>query len=604
MCGFLFSDQPQAKEDFLSKLALIDYRGPDHTGYLKIENLHFGHVRLSILDLDPRSNQPFRYKNLTIIYNGEIYNYLEVKAELEDNGYSFNTESDTEVLIIGYHAWGSKVLSKINGMFAFIIHDSETDTIFGARDRMGVKPMYYTLANGIFEVCSQLGPIAQNKGYTLNEDAISMYLDCKFIPSPYSIYQEVQKLEPGCYFEYALKDKKLKIERYWDLQKVQKFKGTYNEAKEQLKLLLKDAVKIRLYSDVPLGSFLSSGIDSALVTSIASQINNTKLNTFTVGFDDKIKDESGVAEKYAELLDTNHKTLFCNPDDILENLPTLLKVYDEPFADDSALPSLLLNSMTKKHVTVALSGDGGDESFLGYGHFESLLKYRLIMNMPYHLRKVVLGIIKVFVNVQPRISSALLVRRKHQFMERIFSRMGLLLLQSKNGWLRKYDHYRLLSKDFIQQAADLNTKLWLENDSNVKVDRASMAYAVEVRSPFLDYRIVEFARTLPINYRLRLGNKKRILRDLLSDYLPQDLFNLPKRGFSMPLTNWLRNELKNDVLQTIDDTFLSSIPNLNTVYCKKVLGEHMSGAYDHTESIWKLYVLAKWLNQQNKEIVS
>ncbi len=595
MCGFLFSNLSQKKEDFLSRLNLIEYRGPDYTGYEKVNDLHFGHVRLSILDLDSRSNQPFNYKNLTIIYNGEIYNYLDIKKDLQREGYTFKTESDTEILLIGYYEWGSDILRKLNGMFSFIIYDSDTNSLFGARDRLGVKPMYYMQSNGVFEVCSQLGPIAKGKKFTLDNDAISMFLDCKFIPSPHSIYKEVKKLEPGYFFNYSLNETSLNIEKYWDLEKVQKYRGTYEQAKLDLKSLLYDAVKIRMYSDVPLGSFLSSGIDSALITAIASKFSNRPLNTFTVGFDNKSADESDTAEKYANLLNTNHKTLFCNPQDILQNLPKLLEVFDEPFADNSALPSLMLNSITKKYVTVALSGDGGDESFLGYNHFESLIKYRLIMDMPYWIRKNLLKIFQYFISIEPRIVDALLVKHRNQYKERIFSRMGKLLKATKNQWLKKYSSYNYLSKHFVQQTADLNIKLWLENDSNVKVDRASMAYAVEVRSPFLDYRIVEFARALPVRYRIKLGAKKRILKDLLSEHLPPKLFNLPKKGFSMPLSEWLLNELKEDVMNTISQEFLNKVPNLNVPYCNKIVENHMSKISDHTEEIWKLYILAKWL---------
>lgn len=595
MCGFLFSNQPQSKEYFLSKLGLIDYRGPDYTGYENIGDMHFGHVRLSILDLEHRSNQPFNFGNLSMIYNGEIYNYLDIKEQLESLGYKFVTKSDTEVLLIGYYEWGKDILQKINGMFSFVIYDPKNNIVFGARDRLGVKPLYYYWNHEIFEACSQIKPIAHDKNFSLDENAISMYLDCKFIPTPYTIYKETKKLEPGHYFQYSLADHTFEKFGYWDLRKVEPFAGTYEEAKLHLKSLLADAVKIRLFSDVPLGSFLSGGVDSALVTAVASKLNKEPLNTFTIGFEDEDFDESKVAEEYARILNTNHKTLICSPEDILNNLPTLLKVYDEPFADNSALPSLLLNSMTKRHVTVALSGDGGDESFLGYNHFESLLKNRWIISMPYFLRKIGAFALSTVYSPNSRIVSALSVGKKHEYLERIFSRMGLLLTQKKNNWLKEFDKYRKLNNNFIQQAADLNIKLWLDGDSNVKVDRASMAYAVEVRSPFLDYRIVEFARTLPLEHRIKLGNKKRILKDLLGEHLPPEIFDLPKKGFSMPLESWLRNELRDDVETSVDDKFLNRVPNLNVTYCKRILDEHLNKGKDHTESIWKLYILAKWM---------
>jgi asparagine synthase (glutamine-hydrolysing) len=598
MCGFLFSNKAQDSDWFNQRLEEISFRGPDYKGYLNFEDLHFGHVRLSIIDLDSRSNQPFVYKNLTILYNGEIYNYKDVKLELQNLGYIFSTEGDTEVIIIGYKEWGSKVLEKLNGMFAFVIYDRETKQIFGARDRIGVKPLYYFHKENIFEVCSQLAPLKLSNSFTLNQEAISIYLDCRFIPAPLSVYNEVKKLEPGCFFEYSIGDATISITRYWDLNKVQPFKGSYDEAKKTLKNLLYDAVRIRLFSDVPIGSFLSSGIDSALISSIASDINEQNINTFTVGFSGYKNDESSKAQKYAEVLGTNHTTINCGPEDILNNLPMLIKVFDEPFGDNSALPTLLVNNKAKEFVTVALSGDGGDESFLGYGHYESIRKYKWIMNLPYCLRKIILIPIVYLKLFNERFSEALSVRKKNHFIYRKYSRLGLLLNKPFNQWFKKYDYLAKRSTSFLQFAADVNIKLWLEGDSNVKVDRASMAFGVEVRSPFLDYRIVEFARTLPIHYRLDKGVKKKILKDLLNEFIPIEIINQSKLGFGMPLENWIKNELKEEIISALSPQFFAQVPNLNKNGILQKLEEHLNGSKDHSDSIWRVFILAKWLERQ------
>ncbi len=597
MCGIYLTNIPYDKDEIITKLNSISFRGPDFTGIEKVNRLTFGHLRLSILDLDSRSNQPMTFENLTIVFNGEIYNYKSIKKELQDLGYHFKTESDTEVLLIGFKHWKKEILDKINGMFAFSIYDADTNQLFSARDRLGVKPFYYSWNNGIFEICSQIKPMLA--GRNINNDAVSMFLDCMFIPSPYTIVEGVYKLPPGNFMEFDLNTNTLNIKEYWNLKPVKIKDISYEDAKQELHELLIDAVKIRLQSDVPIGSFLSGGIDSALVSGIASKVSDSQINTFSIGFDDPNYDESKIAEEYAKILNTKHTTTICNPDDILKLIPKLAEVYDEPFADSSALPSLLLNKVTKQYVTVALSGDGGDESFIGYDHFDSLVRNRKIMDIPYPIRKFIAGsgILKLFGMNSHRIKNALRTKTRNDFIENIFSRKGFLLKEKRQDYMKHYQGYKNWSNTLLQKAADLNIKLWLENDSNVKVDRASMAYSVEVRSPFLDYRIIEYARSLPMHYKYEKGRQKKILRDILKEYIPEDVFNQPKRGFAVPIGNWMRNELKEEFTSALDDDFLNKVPNLNVERFKKLLQEHMDGKQDHTPYIWKLFVLRKWYDE-------
>lgn len=599
MCGIYLTNIPYKEDIIQEKLKSIAYRGPDYTGIQKINELTLGHLRLSILDLDPRSNQPFVFGDFHIVFNGEIYNYKDIKKELIALGYTFKTESDTEVLIIGYTHWGKNILEKINGMFAFSIYNKKTNQVFSARDRLGVKPFYYYWKDGLLELCSQISPLLKNK--TINEDAISMYLDCMFIPSPYTIVNDVFKLPPGNYMEIDLNSKTLSTKEYWNLKKVKIRDINYNDAKKELHDLLKDTIKIRLQSDVPIGSFLSGGIDSSLVSSIASEISDTPINTFSIGFDNPKYDESKIAEQYAKIIGSNHTTTICSPKDILKLVPKLVKVYDEPFADSSALPSLLLNSVTKPHVTVALSGDGGDESFIGYPYFDSLIKHKLIIDLPFFIRKCIgkTWVLKLFKLNTHRIKNALNTKSRNDFIENIFSRKGFLLKEKKQEYMKHYQGYKKWSNVFLQRAADLNIKLWLENDSNVKVDRASMAYSVEVRSPFLDYRIIEFARSLPMPFRYEKGRQKKILRDILKEYIPEKVFDQPKQGFAVPIGEWMRNELKDEFINTLNDDFLKKVPNLNIKKFKKLLKEHMENKQDHTANIWKLYVLSKWYSEFN-----
>jgi len=599
MCGIYVTNLPFSKKEVKLKLEKIKFRGPDFTGVSQRKSLTFGHLRLSIIDLDLRSNQPMVYENLTIVFNGEIYNFIEIKNELITKGYDFKTSGDTEVLLKAYLEWGEGMTSKLNGMFAFAIYNESTETIFCSRDRLGVKPFYYYWKDGFFEICSQLRPISQNK--TLNEEAISMYLDCTYIPSPYSIFNDVYKLPPGNNLLIDLNNKTHKVEEYWNLKPVVPSKLSYEQAVEEVHTLLEDAVRIRLQADVPFGSFLSGGIDSALITSIASKISKEKIKSFSIGFDDPKYDESKIAANYANILGTEHKETICKAEDILEMLPRLIEVYDEPFADSSALPSLLLNKITKQDVTVALSGDGGDESFLGYNNFDWISKFNKLKYIPYFIRYSFSLFLPNFIFKKRTevIRRILKVKNINVFIEGVFVGFNTLLLKRNLTWLSNYRAYKFWSNDKYQQLADFNIKLWLENDSNVKVDRASMASSVEVRSPFLDYRVLEFARTLPVSYRYLPGKKKRILRDILKKYIPEEVFDQPKKGFSVPLGEWIRKELRQEMEENLSDVFLRQIPNFNILKFKKMFKDHLEQKADYSSYIWRVYILIKWNNNNN-----
>jgi len=540
-----------------------------------------------------------------MVYNGEIYNFLSVKAELIELGYHFNTSSDSEVLLIGYKEWGARILQKINGMFSFAIYDSLNQKIFCARDRLGVKPFYYYWKEGLFEICSQLRPLI-NKNSKISQETVSIYLDCGYVPSPFCIIEDVFKLPPGNFMEIDLKNKTKTCNEYWNLKTVSLKKISYKNAKNELHNLLIDAVKIRLQSDVPLGSFLSGGIDSALISSIASKISKEPINTFTIAFDDPKYDESKVAAQFAKIIESNHTETFCTPKEIMQLIPKLVHVYDEPFADSSALPSLLLNSATKKYVTVALSGDGGDESFFGYNHFDSVSKFVRLNRIPKSFRYLLSNFLQFnFIGTKAkRLKKILQIKSLSKFIQSIFTGYDSLQKVRNENWLSRYEKYFALSEDPLQNAADLNIKLWLENDSNVKVDRASMAYSVEVRSPFLDYRIIEFARSLPVSYRFQKGIRKKILRDILKEYIPENVFNQPKKGFSVPLGKWIREDLKEDVIKELHKDFLNKVPNLDVIKFKSELDSHMQGIKDYSFNVWKLYVLSKWYREfgfYNKE---
>ena len=597
MCGIYITNIPFAEHDVKKKLETIQFRGPDYIGIKKMDSLIMGHLRLSILDLDIRSHQPMEVEDFTIVYNGEIYNFEEIKNKLLTLGYTFHTTGDTEVLLKGYMEWGEALVPKLNGMFAFAIYNAATRKIFCSRDRLGVKPFYYSWKEGKFEICSQLRPISQNK--VIDEDAISMYLDCTYIPSPYTVYKDVYKLPPGNNLEIDLNTQKITIKEYWNLKDVTDEGLSYKDAKDQLHKLLKDAVKIRLQADVPFGSFLSGGIDSALISSIAAKIYKEPIKTFSIGFEDPKYDESKIAAQYAKIMGAEHTETICKPEDILQMLPKLIEVYDEPFGDSSALPSLLLNKVTKQYVTMALSGDGGDESFLGYNHFDWVAKFKNLIKVPFGIRIIASKMLwaNALKSKTEPIRRILNIKSKNEFIAGVFVGYNSIVKKRNLDWLSNYSGYKFWSKDLFQSTADLNIKLWLENDSNVKVDRASMAYSVEVRSPFLDYRIIEFARTLPISYRYLPGRKKRILRDILKEYIPEEIFDQPKRGFAVPIGQWIRKELKEEFVSNLSDDFLNQVPNLNVAKFKKMFQDHLQEKADYSSYMWRVFILSKWYQE-------
>lgn len=607
MCGIYITNLDLKKDSILNKINKIKFRGPDNTGYTKIGKISVAHLRLSIIDLDKRSNQPFYYDGLYLTYNGEVYNYKEIRSELISLGYKFKTKSDTEVILISYHKWGRKMLDKMNGMFSFSIYDSNKNIIFSARDRLGVKPFYYKFNNGKFEISSQISPL-ENKSLTINNIAISAYLKTGYIPSPLSIFNEINKLSPGCYMIIDLKSNKLSIKKYWDLTKINQVKISYDEALNELEKLITDSVKIRLNSDVPMGTFLSGGIDSALITSIASKISNKKINTFTIGFEETLYDESKLAKKYSKILNTNHKKFLCKSSDLVDIIPDLNKFYDEPFADSSAIPSMFLNKKAKNDVTVVLSGDGGDESFFGYNHFFISKWVFIIFKFPYRIRKVLSNVIpfktlSFFFKKDKRVLKEIFILKDiRSYIKRIFISKPMYL-NDNISWFNNYQSIFNFSNNIFQNIADLNIKLWLENDSNVKVDRSSMAYSVEVRSPFLDYRIIEFARSLPMNYRYSSIKRKKLLKDILKKYIPEQIFDVPKKGFSVPIKEWSRNQLKNEIKKKLNKKNLKKISGINIKKFQELMEEHFDGSLDFSLSIWRVYVLIRWFDKHNNSSI-
>jgi asparagine synthase (glutamine-hydrolysing) len=613
MCGIYGTTIKYDESQIKDKLKRTGFRGPDKMGINVLNsenhNIILGHNRLAIIDLDARSNQPFTYYNhLHIVYNGEIYNFKIIKKTLEQKGYHFNTTSDTEVICAAFLEYENECVTHFNGMFSFVIYNSKTQTFFGARDRLGKKPFYYYHNGKDFEFASQISSIQlHHNNLTISSKSISNYLIWGTIPEPNSIFNEIKKLPPGHFFNYNLNTESLKIEEYWniDYKGENLFKGTYNDAKQELNLLLKDAVSSRLYADVPVGVFLSGGVDSSLVSAIASKMSNTKVKTFSVKFNEDGFDESKYAKQVADYLNTEHHIIECNYNEGLDLIHDFYNYYDEPFSDASAIPSMLLAKYTKQHVTVALSGDGGDESFIGYQRYNWINKGKYLYTIPLPIRLLMAKIMHVSNNYKHKVLAQTLTYKNINDAY-LASMSGLdtswIDLKHDNMIIYENKYLNHNSKSLLERVSDFDIKTYLNWDINTKVDRATMAFSLEARAPLMDHRIVEFSRSLPTHFKYQKHNQKRILKDVLYEHVPKTIFDRPKSGFTMPFADWFRNDLKDFVKSELNEEGLNAIPGINKKEVTKRIQQHMDGTWNRYPLIWRLLVLKQWLNTNGKTL--
>ena len=607
MCGIYGSTIKYSQDQVNKKLERISFRGPDKLDFKflgKIESpVIFGHNRLSIIDLDPRSNQPFTcHDHIHIVFNGEIYNFKSIKKDLIAKGHNFNTTSDTEVIGATYLEYGEACVNRLNGMFAFVIYDEKKQILFGARDRMGQKPFYYFLSENGFEFSSQISSLQLfNNALTISKKSIAYYLAWGAVPDPYSIFNEIKKLPAGNSFLYELKTKTFKQNKYWDIEKTDanKFEGSYSEAKSTLNNLLEDAVSTRLFADVPVGVFLSGGVDSSVIAALATKTTESKVKTFSVKFNEKGFDESKYAQQVANHLQTDHHIIQCNYNEGLDLIDNFSYYYDEPFADSSAIPSMLLAKHTRKKVTVALSGDGGDESFIGYQRYEWMKRVRYMYMIPGVLRNLSSNII----GLAPHYKLKMIAKGlKYNSIEDVYlatmTGINLSWIDSDFDY-KKVDENEYLfhqNKNLYERISDFDLKTYLNWDINTKVDRATMAYSLEARAPLMDHRIVAFARSLPTEFKFQGKNQKRILKDVLYNYVPEHIFDRPKAGFTMPFAQWFKGELKDYVLTELSDENLKLIPCIHTKEVSFMIKQHMDGSWNRYPLIWKFLVLKQWLH--------
>jgi len=599
---------------------LLQHRGPDAEGFYFSEDnkVGLGHRRLSILDLSSSADQPMfssdgRY---VMVYNGEVYNYKELTYKLKDKGASLKTTSDTEVILELFAQQGVQCFKQLNGMFALAIYDIQKHIITIARDHAGVKPLFIYYDQGDFVFASELKAIQSMKKsqLSINKKAIPYFLHLGFIPHPLTIYNNTEKFPAAHFLQIDVNSQSFStlsssITFFWKLESKIEMNSINDKktAKQKLTGLLFDSVEKQLISDVPLGTFLSGGVDSSLVTAIASKVNTQKINSFSIAIDDGRFNESKYALQVATHLQTQHHEFSVKEKEVLELIGTLMPLYDEPFADSSALPTMMVSRLAKKYVTVALSGDGGDELFMGYGMH--LWAKRLSQKWVSPARSGLSAVSKIMSSKYRRAGNLFDYNNKKNIRSHIFSQEQYFFKENELRDILIYEKFdfekinsntptdRKLNEEEQQSLWDFN--YYLPDDLLVKVDRASMHYSLETRVPLLDYRIMEFAFNLNSELKMKGKIMKYLLKEVLFDYVPKQIFERPKQGFSIPLNKWLKTDLNYLLEKYTSREIIEQHNLLNYSIVEKLRKEYLSGVDYLFNRLWVIIVLHWWLEENN-----
>jgi asparagine synthase (glutamine-hydrolysing) len=618
MCGIVgIIDKKGVDKDTLMEMCdSLIHRGPDDSGLWMNLNKTIGlaHRRLAILDLSDAGRQPMSDCEGTIwlTFNGEIYNFQTIKAELEKKGHTFKSNSDTEVVLKAYKEWGTDCIKEFNGMFAFGIFDQEKEIIFLARDRAGKKPLYYAISDTKFVFSSELKAILKDKAFSREIDlqALNSYLVFGYIGNDLCIFKAARKLPPAHAMIYSLKSGESSIWKYWEPSVLSEQAHSEGELLEELESLLQDSVRLRMISDVPLGAFLSGGVDSSLIVAMMSKVSNEPVKTFSIGFDESKYNELPYARIIARHFSTDHHELIVKPD-AFEVLPILIKQFDEPFADSSLIPTYYVSKATREFVTVALSGDGGDELFGGYGSYlGTYWNYHITKILPFTLRKGLATLAGVFPDKFN--GKRHLTRLRHDSYDAFIDRSTYRFFQEHDRRLLLNSHViaslndefnepenarrRYLTQttlDFIGRLTYADFKTYLPDDILVKVDRTSMLVSLEVRAPLLDYRIAEFSfRNIPGNLKTNGLTTKYLLKKLARTILPRELEINRKKGFTVPVAEWFRGPLFNELREIL---LFSKNHFFNKAYIERLLQEHKSGI-NHEGRLFTLLIFLLWEN--------
>ncbi len=645
MCGLVgyWSDNSGSIEQvIIEKMASrIKHRGPDDMGtwLSKNDKLALAHRRLSILDLSPAGHQPMHSPcgRYILIYNGEIYNHLNLRADLEKEGGHFKWQghSDTETLLAALRHWGvEKTLQRLNGMFAFVLWDASDRTLVLARDRMGEKPLYYGRCGNTFLFASELKSLVMHPDWVgaIDRDALALYMKHNYVPAPWSIYQGIKKLPPAHFV--IVNDGGRKVSKphcYWDLLQIaeqgcNKLKTDEKEATDELDILLRDAVCGRMASDVPLGAFLSGGFDSTLVTALMQVHSASPVKTFTIGFHETDYNEATHAKKVARYLGTDHTELYVTPEEAMSVIPQLPTIWDEPFSDSSQIPTLLVSKLARQHVTVSLSGDGGDELFYGYHRYSRCQTiWHKLRHMPLPVRRVLATILECLPGeilersqyvIPTYMRMAHLADRLPKLADLITETTGeavyhRMVTHWKNpaalvhGSLEPkllFEESKLLSRlpGLPQRMMFLDSMTYLPDDILTKVDRASMAVSLEARVPLLDHRVIEFAWRLPLSMKYQDGKGKWLFRKVLYRYIPRKLMERPKKGFGVPIDEWLRGPLREWADELLNERQLREEGFFNPDPIRKMWKEHVSNKRRWHYYLWDVLMFQAWLKKQQE----
>ncbi len=631
MCGISgFADfTKQTGKNVLEKMnRIMAHRGPDGEGYAMYQpaaaTVGFGHLRLSIIDLSEGGKQPKTFRHLHITFNGEVYNYTEIKKELEKLGHQFDSHSDTEVILHAYAEWGAAALERFIGMYAFVIYDEEKQKLFACRDRAGVKPFFYYWKNGLFLFGSELKALMQHPGFekVIDTNAAAAFMQYAYIPTPHCIFRHTHKLKPGHYLELDLNRRSIQTTQYWNVY------DAYNkpilnislpDAITETEKILTKAFQYRMVSDVPVGVFLSGGYDSACVTALLQKGSTEKIKTFTIGVPDAGLNEAPYAKETAARLGTDHTEYYCTEKEALEIVPKLPFFYDEPFADSSAIPTSLVSRIAREKVTVALSADAGDEIFAGYNRYDYMLKYgKRLQRIPRMMRRSAAAVM----DMVPA-SSIPLLNKRYLFHSRYEKVKTFLKNPSEKNILKNitqqmtddsvanlfrtpvhilpsaFDSDELKQENYsmLSYMMSIDYQTYLLDDILQKVDRATMSVSLEGREPFLDQHIIEWAAQLPTHFKYNNGNKKFILKEIVHQYLPKEMMDRPKMGFGIPIAAWLQKDLKPFVDQYLDTAFIERQGIFNNEEVQRIRQAFYNGKTERAEKIWFLLMFQMWYDR-------
>lgn len=626
MCGivgkFNFKNKSRVDSDIIRKMcSKIIHRGPDDEGIYVKDNFGFGMRRLSIIDLET-GHQPIfsENKKLGIVFNGEIYNYKEIKSELLEKGHKFKTNSDTETILHCFEEYGTDFISKLNGMFAIAIFDFEKRELLLVRDRIGIKPLYYYLDEDKLLFASEIKSIlVDNVNKEISYAGVDLYFSLGYIPNPHSIFKKIHKLDPGHYL--VVNNDGVKKKKYWDVMFEPDYSRSISSFNEEFQYLFNDSINLRMRSDVPFGAFLSGGIDSSLIVAFMSQNLTNPISTFSLGFSDsKYHDETIFAEIVAKKYNTHHTSFHIDSNSMLTLMDNYIYHFDEPFADYSGFPTFMVSKLAREHVKVVLTGDGGDEIFAGYNRHYAELIGKYLEILPTGIRN------KFLIRIIEKAKFNFLPKRIKEHTDFAITKLKMLNYAYPQRYYKSYNHnyFNLEEKrqllnssilqnddfservitnnwqdfaDFIGNRLYVDMKTKLPEDMLTKVDRMSMANSLEARVPFLDYRIVEFATKIPSNKKLNLFKMKKFLKEFSKDYLPNEITNRHKHGFSSPIDKWFREDLKEFVNDSFNNKANLIDEIINYDYVRSLFKMHKDNKGDFGNKLFTILVFQLWYHK-------